>query len=163
MCVIGNHAATVASASPFATDSKTTATSTGVTVTLNPFCSITSFITPEEARSESHGVDTSSISTPSTSSTPSVHVATFSSFSATQRLATSSTSSPVSTDSYMIASISSTSQLNWSINLNASGCSSPNPILTKELIPSPPPFISLDHLNISNLDILQTSNEDSSL
>src|SRR5690625_5836590 len=117
MCVIGNHAATVASASPFATDSNTIATSTGVTVTSNPFCSITSCNTPEDARSESHGVDTSSISIPSTSSTPSVQVSTLSSFSSTQRFATSSTSSPVSSASYIISSISSTSHSNWSINL----------------------------------------------
>src|SRR5690625_1124167 len=116
LCVIGNHAATVASASPFANDSKTTATSTGVTFTSNPTCSIASFTTPDDALSESHGVETSSIDSPSPS-TPSIQLETLSSFSSTQRTATSSTSSPVSSASYIISSISSTSHLNCDKNL----------------------------------------------
>src|SRR5699024_1098585 len=114
---MGNQSASVASPSPLATDSKTTATSTAVTVTPQPFCLLTSFTTPDDARSESHGVETSSIFSPLPSSTPSVHSATFSGLSSTQRLATSSISSPVSFASYMMPSISSTSQLNCSMNL----------------------------------------------
>src|SRR5699024_9637041 len=96
----------------FANDSNTIATSTGVTVTSNPCWFITSCTTPDEARSESHGVDTNSILSPVPSSTPSIHVATLSSLSSTQRFATSSTSSPVSSASYIISSISSTSHSN---------------------------------------------------
>src|SRR5690625_2726551 len=119
------------------------ATSTGVTVTSKPFCVNTSATTPDDASSESHGVETNSNFSPSTSSTPSVHSATLSGLSSTQRFATTSTSSPDSSASYMISSISSTSQWNCSINLAACGFSSFKPLRANDLISSTSPYESL--------------------
>src|SRR5699024_7687682 len=111
-CVKGNQAAIVASASPFANDSKTIATSTGVTFTSKPTDSMTSFKTEEEVISESQGVETSSTDSPFASSTPSIHLDVLSLLSATHCFATSSISLSASAASYIMSSISSISHSN---------------------------------------------------
>src|SRR5690625_578542 len=81
-CLYGNPAATIPSASPVGTASHITALASRVTITSSPNSSRTTAIMFVEPTSVSHSTYTSSIASPSTESTPSVHSATLSSLSA---------------------------------------------------------------------------------
>src|SRR5690625_4577842 len=139
-CVAGNQAATIPSASPFATACHITALSSGLTFTLYPKSSNTFPITFVEPISVSHSTYTNSISSPSTSSTPSVHSATLSSFSSIHSLAASSGSAP-SEISNITSSRSSGVQLKLSKTSYASGISSSSPSRTIVSIVSASPNV----------------------